>query len=113
LADHCILWAMRRWAAGLLLALVACGSDEDAVSDAGATCRFLFGDAPVYRDCGGDAESCAFHTKGAYRTCDEVCEELGAPCGAAYRTENGCDRASGDLGCQHPAGEQICVCLRP
>jgi hypothetical protein len=93
--------------------LVACGDEiEPPGSDAGASCRFLFGDAPVYRDCGGDADSCAFHTEGAYRTCDQVCDQLGAPCASSYRTINGCDRDSGDLGCQHPAGEMICVCLR-
>ena len=98
----------------LALALLVTCDDADApeASDAGASCRFLFGDAPVYRDCGGDADSCAFHTEGAYRTCDEVCDQLGAPCAASYRTVNGCDRDSGDLGCQHPAGEMICVCLR-
>lgn len=97
----------------LLLVACACGEDEVDRSDAGVTCRALFGAAPVYRDCGGDAEGCAFYTRGAIRTCEEVCDELGAPCGASYRTTNGCDRVSGDLGCQHPAGEHICVCLRP
>ena len=105
---------MRRLAAALLLLVTSCSDEiEPADPDGGASCRLLFGDAPVYRDCGGDAESCAFHTSGAYRTCDEVCTELGAPCQAAYRTEDGCDRVSGDLGCQHPAAEHVCVCLRP
>lgn len=104
---------MRRLAA-LLLLFLACGDDaEPSGQDAATSCRTLFGEAPVYRDCGGDADRCAFHTSGAYRTCDAVCSELGAPCEAAYRTENGCDLASPDLGCEHPAGEHVCVCLRP
>jgi hypothetical protein len=99
--------------AALVLLLVACSDEVEPGSDAGAACRMLFGDAPVYRDCGGDSDRCAFHTSGAYRTCEQVCAELGAPCDAAYRTTNGCDRASGDLGCEHPAAEHVCVCLRP
>jgi hypothetical protein len=96
-----------------LLIAGACGDEvEPAGSDAGASCRALFGEAPVYRDCGGDEESCAFHTLGAIRTCDEVCSELGAGCAGSFRTENGCDRVSGDLGCQHPESEIICLCLR-
>jgi hypothetical protein len=100
--------------AAVLLLLLACEHEEARpAGDAGTSCRFLFGDAPVYRDCGGDADSCAFHTSGAYRTCEEVCDQLGAPCAAAYRTHDGCDLASPDLGCQHPDNEHICVCLRP
>ena len=100
--------------AALLVLVIACDDEvEPPAADAGRSCRTLFGDAPVYRDCGGDADRCAFHTSGAYRTCDQVCAELGAPCDGAYRTEDGCDRASGDLGCQHPAAEHVCVCLRP
>ena len=103
-----------RWLA-LLVLLAGCGDDDQAaVSDAGAgICRSLFGGAPVYRDCGGDDTSCAFHTSGAYNTCGEVCDQLGAACAGSYRTTNGCDRASGDLGCEHPAAEHICVCLLP
>ncbi len=103
-----------RWALGLLFVAAAACSDEvePPGSDGGPTCRALFGAAPVYRDCGGDADSCAFHTAGAYRTCDQVCAELGAPCASSYRTEEGCDRVSGDLGCEQPANDIICVCLR-
>jgi len=105
-----------RWPAALLLLVVGCGDDDAAApaADAGArSCRALFGAAPVYRDCGGDEASCAFHTSGAYNTCGEICDQLGAPCAGSYTTIDGCDRVSGDLGCQHPAGEHICVCLRP
>ena len=104
---------MWRTIASLLLFAAACGDEVDrAGSDAGASCRALFGEAPVYRDCGGDEDSCAFHTRGAIRTCDEVCSELGAECTGSFRTANGCDRVSGNLGCQHPASEIICRCLR-
>lgn len=105
---------MRRLA--LLLLFAGCGDDDaaaPALDAAAGTCRALFGAAPVYRDCGGDEVSCAFHTSGAYNTCGEICTELGADCAASYRTIDGCDRASPDLGCEHPADEHICVCQRP
>jgi hypothetical protein len=96
---------------------LACGDDDQqpGASDAAAlqSCQELFGEAPVYRDCGGDEMSCAFHAAGGYRTCDDICAQLGAACAESYRTENGCDLASPDLGCDHPAAEHVCVCLRP
>jgi len=95
------------------LFLLACNDEvEPPDSDGGASCRALFGEAPVYRDCGGDADGCAFHSAGAWRTCGAICADLGGACEASYRTQNGCDRASGDLGCEHPSNEIICVCLR-
>ena len=103
---------MRRFFTAALF-LFACGDEvEPAASDGGASCRMRFGEAPEYRDCGGDVDGCAFHTAGAYRTCGRICDELGATCDAAYRTESGCERVSGDLGCEHPSNEIICVCLR-
>jgi hypothetical protein len=107
---------VRRLALIVLLLAASCATDDDAAADAGAalqSCQELFGAAPVYRDCGGDQASCAFHTAGGYDTCEAICAELGAPCAESYRTENGCDLASPDLGCAHPAAEHVCVCLRP
>lgn len=101
---------MRRLLACLLL--LACSDEPPRAADGGPSCRALFGEAPVYRDCGGDEDRCVFHTAGAYRTCGAVCAELGGTCEASYRTEDGCDRASPDLGCEHPSAESICVCLR-
>lgn len=107
----------RRLRIALLLLCWACGDDEvdPPGSDAGggASCRELFGGAPVYRDCGGDAAGCAFYTRGPITTCEQVCAELGADCASSYRAENSCARDSGDLGCMTPASEHICVCLRP
>jgi hypothetical protein len=107
---------VRRLAILVLLLAAGCADDDGGSSDAGAelqSCQDLFGDAPVYRDCGGDETSCAFHAAAGYVTCDAICAELGAACAESYRTENGCDLASPDLGCDHPAAEHVCVCLRP
>ena len=103
---------MGRLLVAALILLAGCDDEAPPAADGGASCRTLFGEAPEYRDCGGDADGCAFHTAGAYRTCGQTCDQLGATCGGSFRTENGCDRASGDLGCEHPASELICVCLR-
>ncbi|HEU5054879.1 MAG TPA: hypothetical protein VFU21_00080 [Kofleriaceae bacterium] len=104
---------MGRAALVCLVLALSCADDEVAspAGDAGASCRAEFGEAPVYRDCGAAGDACAFHTAGAYRTCGVVCDQLGGTCEASYGTENGCDRATPDLGCDHPASEIICVCL--
>ena len=102
----------------LLIALAGCSGVDDDVggpgsdASAGASCRELFGDAPVYMPCGEEADRCSFFTRGGSRTCEAICSERGAECASSYLAVDSCDRDSGDQGCTVPHASQICVCLR-
>ena len=103
----------------LLLLVAACedgvddGLDGEATDAApGASCRDLFGDAPVYMPCDESADTCAFFTRGGVRTCDAICEELGAGCVSSYAAVDSCDPDTGDQECAVPNAAQICVCKR-
>lgn len=96
--------------------LFACSDEEPpepADASAEASCSDVFGDTPVYMPCGEDEISCSFYTRGAIRTCADVCEEFAGKCVESYEAESNCALASPDLGCMVPNTAHVCVCLRP
>lgn len=102
----------------LLILLSACDGEDDGRADAGpdarpgTSCRDLFGAAPVYMPCAETDQTCSFFTRGAARTCDAICGDLGAGCVSSYVAVDSCDPDSGDQSCSVPNAAQICVCKR-
>ena len=102
----------------LLLLLAACGDEDGDPGDAGpdaargASCRDLFGTAPVFMPCAESDDTCSFFTRGAARTCDAVCGDLGAGCVSSFRAVDSCAPDSGDQLCSVPNVAQICECKR-
>lgn len=99
----------------LLLLLAAC--DDDPGGDAtdassGASCYDLFGTATAFMWCGESGDTCSFFTRGAVRTCDAICGDLGAGCVSSYRAVDSCDPDTGDQECGVPNAAQICECKR-
>lgn len=102
-------------AAVLLLLLAACGDDPGAEGPdaaAGASCYDLFGTATAFMWCGESADTCSFFTRGAVRTCDAICGDLGAGCISSYVAVDSCDPDTGDQMCAVPNAAQICECKR-
>jgi hypothetical protein len=90
----------------------ACGGSCD---DGLVACETQYTDADIggYLDCGGSDVMCTIGYNSTQNSCNEVCEQAGGECVAAYNDAGGCNVSNEQINCDFTGyNTAICYCSR-